>query len=259
MAGALVSLAPASAADLHGDDEADRYVGTGGLILPGTVGSATRREVAECLGCQWRLGSPCVEPDAGNPFSGTPLCLSVSRGCADVAQLLRAWFRPPDGDWREIGLVCIGPGGPVTVADLGRDVRDWLSRNVPQQHPAFQPPRGVVTQLPVAFDSGQPARGIHEEVSLAGEAVELRAWPSWRWDFGDGASLTTARPGGRFPDLSVAHPYQVAATYRTRVLTSWSAEFLVNGLGPFPVTEPVTQSTTIVVPVGEGRAVLTGR
>ena len=35
-----------------------------------------------------------------------------------MAELLRAWFRPVDGPWREIGLVCIGIDGPVSSVRL---------------------------------------------------------------------------------------------------------------------------------------------
>ena len=126
---------PAHAADVQGDDEADRYVGTGGLILPPSVGVDIRTEVAGCSGCEWRLSSPCVIADAGNPFSATPVCLSVVRGCPAMAELLRAWFRPVDGPWRQIGLVCIGVDGPVTVLDVGMRVRDRLVATVPPQRP----------------------------------------------------------------------------------------------------------------------------
>lgn len=256
----LVLLAPPVwSADINGDDERDRYVGTGGLLLPGTVGTHERAEVASCLGCQWRLSSPCLESDAGNAFSGTPTCLSVVRGCPNGSALLRAWFSPSDGQWREIGLVCIGPSGPVTVVDLGTQVRDDLARSVPAQRVAFQPRRGVVTQLPVIFDSGQDADGIHEIMNLAGESIELRARPTWRWEFGDGAWLATRNPGAAYPNLDVAHPYRVAGSYRVQLRTTWSAEFTVDGIGPFPVVDPVTQTASVDLRVGEGRAVLTGR
>lgn len=250
---------PTRAADIYGDDQADRYVGTGGLVLPGTVGSATRAEVAGCPGCQWRLSSPCLMSDSGNPFSGTPTCLSVVRGCPDVAQLLRAWFRPPSGPWREIGLVCIDEDGPVTVETLGIRVRDRLERAVPRQRPAYQPARGVVTQLPVVFDSGQSGGALRETFDLTGEQVLLEAVPSWRWEFGDGAALVTDDPGGGYPNMAVAHVYRATGDYRVSVETRWTAQFTVDGLGPFPVADPVRQTATLRVSIGEGRAVLATR
>lgn len=247
------------AADVHGDDESDRYVGSGGLVLPSSVGDRTRTEVAGCLGCEWRLSSPCATPVDGNPFSGQPTCLSVVRGCPAMAELLRAWFRPASGPWREIGLVCIGPGGPVTVVVVGLEVRERMARAVPPPLPGAQPERGVVAQLPVIFDSGQPADGLHVAWLIGGHPVTLDAAARWRWEFGDGSVLTTADPGGRFPHSSVAHAYRAAGRFTVHVQVTWSARYTVAGLGPFDVPEPVVQSATLGVTVGEGRAVLAVR
>jgi len=256
----LAAFAPAvSATDVHGDDEADRYIGTGGLILPPTVASSTRIEVASCPGCQWRMTSPCVESDSGNPFSGTSTCLSVVRGCAAMAELLRAWFRPAGEPWREIGLLCIRDGPPVTVEDVGSRVAERLASELPAVRPSFQPATGVVTQLPVIFDSGQSAAGLSTSVDILGQSVGIQARPEWEWEFGDGSRQVTSDPGGRFPHGAVAHVYRFSRTYVVRMVTSWSAQFTVEGLGPFPVTEPVTQSARMTVSVGEGRAVLATR
>ena len=245
------------AADVHGDDENDVYVGTGGLLLPSSVGSSTRAEVATCGGCTWRLTSPCIEPALGNPFDGQSACMSVVRGCPAGQRLLRAWFRPADQAWRESGLVCLGEGGPVTVEQIGRRARDRFVQGVPEPVVRFQPPAGMVTQLPVVFDSGQPAGTLTRSYRLMGEEVGLTATARWQWDFGDGSSLDTSDPGGPYPHQGVAHAYRTAG-YRTVVLrTIWSAWYTVDGLGPFPVTEEIGQVSRLRIDVGEGRALLT--
>ncbi|MDP1877271.1 MAG: hypothetical protein Q8M17_06930 [Actinomycetota bacterium] len=251
-------LAPpaAAAADIVGDDERDRYVGTGGLVLPGSVDDGTRREVAGCQGCAWRLSTPCLEPGHGVAFDGTSPCASVHRGCSASYQALRAWFRPEGGRWRAIGIVCIGPAGPVTVVTVGRHVGERLERSVPPLRPRHQPSVGVVTQAPVAFAAGQSESGIDEQMTLAGLSVSLRARPGWDWSFGDGSRLSTDQAGGAYPDLSVAHAYRHAGRYWVAVTCSWVAEFSVAGLGPYPVPEAVNQHAEWLLPVGEGRAVL---
>lgn len=255
----VLGAQPAAAADVYGDDEADRYVGTGGLILPGTVDPGTRREVAGCPGCRWRLSTPCLLSGAGTPFDGQPVCQSVVRGCGNGQQLLRAWFARDGSWWREIGLVCIGPSGPFTVAEARRRARSMFVRDLPVPAAARQPDRGIVTQIPVVFRSGQPAGPLRADYPIAGEVVHLVAEPSWRWDFGDGATLTTASPGAGYPDLSLSHTYRQAGRYAVTVATIWSAEFTVAGLGPYEIAEPVRQSAGVDVAVGEGRAVLTVR
>jgi hypothetical protein len=142
--------------DVRGDDDRDAYVGTGGLILPASVDPDTRRVVASCAGCRWRLATPCEIPASGTAFDGQPTCLSVVRGCPG-GHLLRSWFQGDGQPWRDLGLVCIPPGGPVTVADVGRELRGGFERGIPVLRPGFQPTQGILTQIPVVLDSGQPA------------------------------------------------------------------------------------------------------
>lgn len=251
------ALAAVPAADVHG--EPDRYVGTGGLILPGTVSRSTRRSVAGCLECQWRLTTPCIESALGHPFDGQSPCSSVVRGCPGMRRLLRVWFAPPGEGWREIGLVCLEAGIPLTVRDVGQEVRDRFVRNLDLPRPAAQPASGAVAQLPVVFDSGQGSASVSEVFRIAGEAVSLEARPSWLWNFGDGTTLATSEPGGRYPQSSVAHAYRHAGAFVVEVTAIWSATFVVDGLGPFPVPEPVVQQERLPLTVGEGRAVLAVR
>jgi hypothetical protein len=252
-----IAQPPVPAADVYGDDLNDQFVGTGGLLLPGSVDSRTRTEVADCDGCSWRLSTPCIESAMGNPFDGEPACMSVVRGCPAMQRLLRAWFRPAAQRWREVGLVCVGSSGPVTVEQLGHRVRERFVEGIPASTPGFQPHVGVVAQLPVAFDSGRRSADVERTYRVLGEVVRLMATPRWRWEFGDGASLDTDDPGGAYPHLEVGHVYRTAGTRTVLLQTTWTARFTVDGLGPFVVPEEVEQVTRLRIDVGEGRALLT--
>jgi hypothetical protein len=252
-------LDAARAADVHGDNEADRYVGTGALLLPRSVGSGTRREVAECASCEWRMTTPCIASSAGVAFPGQSVCdtpIGGLRGCPGVSERLRVWFRPSDGTWRLIGLVCIQASGPVTIADLGARARERFASDLPPLVLAAQPAQGVLAQIPVVFASGQPGEPMAASYPILGETVTVRAQPTWTWQFGDGATLATSDPGGTYPHLAVAHAYRRSGDFSVAVNTSWAAQFTVDDLGPFPIPEPVTQDRGIRVRVGEGRAVL---
>lgn len=259
LAGALVAfLASGRAAagtDVHGDDERDVYVGTGGLVLPGSVDAATRREVAACTGCAWRLTTPCLLPGQGNPFDGQAACTSVVRGCPG-GRLLRSWFRPAAGSWRETGLVCLPLSGPVTVAEASRAAADQVERGIPGLDVGFQPGRGVLAQLPVVFRSGQPSGMTRLDSTLLGRPLRVAARPAWTWDFGDGARLATEDPGGVYPHTAVSHVYRRGGSHVVRCTTRWTAEFTVDGLGPFPVVGELRQEASTLVEVGEGRALL---
>jgi hypothetical protein len=173
-----------------------------------------------------------------------------------MAELLRVWFQPAGGTWTEVGLICLRPGGPVTVSRLSSLARDRFVQDLPPVTIGQAPAAGVLAQIPVVFSSGQSAEGFDRGYDLLGERVDVSGRPRWTWQFGDGGSLTTDDPGGEYPNMAVSHPYRRTGPMEVSVRTDWLATFTVDGLGPFPIREPVTQSDTGRVSVGEGRAVL---
>lgn len=239
----------AQAVDVVGDDEADRYVGSGGLVLPGTVPEQTRVRVASCADCRWKMTDPCVT-EGGS-------CDSVTRGCAAGRQLLRAWISRDAGrTWEELGLVCIAPSGPVTVAEVGEAIQEDFEQALPAGRIRYQPPRGVLPYLPVVFHSGQPAGIPPIDVEVAGFRVVVTPTPRWSWDFGDGSRLDVGIPGSSYPDMSVSHAYRIGGAREVRVTTTWRATVMIDGLGPFEVQGPVTQESAATIRVGQARAVL---
>lgn len=243
------------ATDVVADDERDAFVGTGGLVLPGSVDQSTRREVADCTGCQWRVTSPCVERPLGNSFDGQAACLSVSRGC-QVGSLRRTWFRSDHRAWRDLGLVCMDQD-PVTVEALGGRVREDLVRRLPSLRPDRLPRSGVVTGIPTVFSSGQPAGTQRFSWRILGRDVSVAATPSWSWRFPDGSEISTRDPGLLDESGDIRHIFRRAGAARVACESRWSGEFTVDGLGPYPIRGGVTQGATVAVPVGEGRALLT--
>lgn len=240
--------------DVVGDDPGDRFVGSGGLVLPGTVGDDTRRRVATCAGCRWRLADPCASSgDAG----ARAACMSVTRGCARSAQLLRVWISDDAGaTWRDLGLICLPPGGPVTVEQVGSLVEDDFERAVPATGLVHQPRRGVLPSLPVVFHSTQPSGLPPSEHVINGVAVLLYPRPTWTWDFGDGSVMTTSVPGSFYPDFTVSHAYARGGSMRVQVTTTWNASYTIDGIGPFQVSSPVIQTARTTLTVGQARAVL---
>lgn len=251
----LGTTAGVGTADVWGDDVEDRYVAVGGLILPPTVDSGVRRDAADCPGCRWRFATPCLLPE-GTPFPGSAPCTSVTRGCPRGDEFLRLWRQRPGEDWREVRLLCLAPGGPVTVDALAEGARARLVRALPALRPGAEPEQGVLARVPVAFRSGQERGPLTWSWDLAGEAVTAVATPTWTWLFGDGTRVLSDDPGGRYPDLSVAHAYRRAGVVTVRVLTTWRATVRVGPLGPFDVPEPVRQEAGLRLVIGEGRAVL---
>ncbi len=253
----LLALAPAARADVsvQGDDAGDRFVGTGGVLLPGSAATPARRTAATCADCRWRMTDPCAFSSTLHPDAS---CLTVPQACAeDGSRLLRAFISRDGGEtWEYLGLYCIPPRGPEPVARLGDRVRESFERAVPAGSIAVQPAVGAIVRLPVTFDSGQPAVLPPSTVEIAGHRVTLTPRATFRWDFGDGATLVTDRAGSRYPDLTVSHAYREDGVHLVRLRTTWTATYLIDGIGPLAVAEPVTQDAALALPIGQARGVL---
>lgn len=246
---------PAAAVDVVGDDAEDAFIGTGALLLPASVDDRIRREVADCPGCRWRLTSPCVDTELGNAFDGQQSCQAAPSNCPD-GMLRRTWHDPGTGTWRNLGLVCIRER-VHTVATMGWEIRSLLRQDVPEVELASLPTSGVVTQMPTFFTSRQGAGPVSMERNLGGFRVRVEARPTWTWDFGDGSKRVVHQAGTLRSGADVVHTYRRAGRWPVTCRVVWEAEFTVDGLGPFPVTNPVRQVAHRQVEVGEGRALLT--
>ena len=109
--------------------------------------------------------------------------------------------------------------------------------------------------LPVVFGVTQSEQPLVESFTLVGLPIELTARPRWVWDFAT-TSLATTSAGRRWPDATVDHAYRRSGIAQVRVTAVWEATYEVAGVGPLAIDEPVTQRTSLEVPVGQGRAVL---
>lgn len=248
MASPAIALSPASV-DVIGDDENDVFVGSGSLLLPGSMYSDGRETAASCPGCQWKAVLEC-------DLTSASACRGPARLCGAEGAWLRIWMAPPGGAWQDLGAACFGTGGPVRrdVAEMA--LRDLIVQSVPPLRPTSQPAARVLPHLPVAFQSGQPDGPRSSDHLILGLSVHLVIEPQWLWDFGDGERRASDVPGGRWPDLSVSHTYRFAGALRAQVQTRWDAQYTVEGIGPLQVAEPVRQQASVAVPVGEGRAIL---
>lgn len=243
--------------DVVADPAAAQFVGSGGLLLPGdsfTGSEADRTDAATCRDCRWALLPMCRGGQAGGVACGGAATSCPPGEFRRIVLLLR----PGDTQWREVGLVCLVGGGPITVDDVAAELSDVVVEDVPPLRPTFQPKGGTLIGLPAVFAAGQPANLGERRFSLVGFAIVLDGRASWTWEFGDGEALTTDEAGGSWPEMAVSQAYQRAGSYPVSVTTTWEAWFTVDGLGPWPVGgDPVLQSADLLpVSVVEARAEL---
>ena len=76
--------------DIVGDDEADRFVGSGAVFLPSTVSATRRQQAAWCHGCRWKVTAPCLRQDEHSDAG----CRGNVLGCFRGREIGRAWLGP---------------------------------------------------------------------------------------------------------------------------------------------------------------------
>jgi hypothetical protein len=228
--------------DVVADPDDAAYVGSGGLLLPTdsfTGSEADRTDAATCPECRWALLPMCRGGDGGGVACGGAAASCPPGEFRRIVLLLR----PGDTEWREVGLVCLVGGAPMTVDDIATQLSDVVVEDVPPLRPQFQPKGGTLIGLPAVFAAGQPATLGERRFMLVGFEIVLDGRASWTWEFGDGQALTTDKPGGAWPDMTVAHAYPRAGSYPVSVMSTWDAWFTVDGMGPWPVGgDPVVQT-----------------
>lgn len=247
-----LALGPMSGAEadvtIIGDDDEDAFVGTGSLLLPPQIATDFREVAATCPGCTWRSVIQCEMTSAG-------ACRGPARLCGPDGYWLRVFLTRPDGTEINLGAACFGSGGPVSRETAEAQLRDRIVALVPELRAWRQPSGRVLPHLPVVFGVTQSEQPLVESFELVGLPIELTARPRWVWDFG-ATSLATSSAGRRWPDATVDHAYRRAGTAQARVTAVWKATYEVAGVGPLAIDEPVTQQTSLDIPVGQGRAVL---
>ncbi len=105
---------------------------------------------------------------------------------------------------------------------------------VPASEVSIQPPGGkTLVNLETIFST--EAAEFTRTIGLLGHRVDLEIWPSrFEWVTGDGADFATdwaGRPWEKGAPMSeyITHPYDDAEGVTTRVDTTWSARYRVDG------------------------------
>lgn len=250
---AVAAAAPVSAdhdgAGVSGDDRGDRVLVEGGDDQP--------------------AGGPPLPDDPGSPGTpGTPsvlpcLILVTATGVLPVVSGCLQTCRDAATNLTDLlldRLDAAGCGPAISIEAIEGEVREMVSHRVPRLRPVRQPASGAaLVRLPVVFASGQSGGARTWRDVVAGVVVTTTVTPTWRWQFGDGASLTTDAPGGPWPDTSVSHTYDRPGSHRVMVTTTWDGSFSIDGAGTFPISGSVTQEASLPVRVVPARAVLVPR
>ncbi len=173
--------------------------------------------------------------DDGHTYSIEPFC-----GVIDGAECFspHGCEGPPPGQWyliiqdgtTPIGRVCLTTDQATDLDGFNETMilRAWRRLDWPPSELVIQPPHGETL---VNFDTNfytPDHRSIDRPVTLAGQAITIRAVPvSYDWYFGDDTSTTTTSPGSPHPDLEITHQYARTGDVVVRVDTTYAGEYRI--------------------------------
>jgi len=197
--------------------------------------------------CQYTLAS--VGNLDSSPYVGQP---------ADVGL-----FTIQCGSFVDVRFLRLGPGGnpalpraTVDPVQLALSARDRLP--VPTGRLRVNPTRALVGLPTWYWFDGYRGQPLTRTVSALGVTVQVEARPTaFRWDFGDGATMTSADLGRPFPQRStISHTYQAARQRVTvRCIFDFSVRWRMPG-GLWTPLDPISRTATATFEVAESQSVV---
>ncbi|MBU3642954.1 MAG: hypothetical protein FGM48_03355 [Candidatus Nanopelagicaceae bacterium] len=106
---------------------------------------------------------------------------------------------------------------------------DKILQSLPTLQVAYQPEGKVLQRVPVIFFTDLPSQ-FNKDFKILGVPVRINVKPRSLWNFGDGTTLLTSKPGRPYPATDITHSYSVPGTYLVSVATIWSGSFTVAGV-----------------------------
>ncbi len=174
-----------------------------------------------------------------------------------------ALFSVTCGGFTDVLFLRIGPGGqpvlPGATVDprqLALSARDRLP--VPTGTIRANPARALTGLATWFWFDGYHGQPLSRTLRAFGVTVQVQARPTgYRWDFGDGASITTHDLGRAFPARSsITHTYQrVAPGYTVTCTFAFAVRWRVAG-GPWAPLDPISRQAQVLLPVTQSQAVL---
>ena len=144
-------------------------------------------------------------------------------------------------DGVDVGDVCV-PEKDVDKVNIAKLViREFKRLEWPASELVVQPPDGKTL---VNFETNFYTlndEAIPKSVTVAGQAVQIRATPTaYRFNFGNGASTTSAMPGRPHPHLDVTHVYEEVGLVAVSLDTTYSGEYRIGDGDWVPIADTLT-------------------
>lgn len=176
--------------------------------------------------------------EAASSGDGHTWVVSIQCGnggiCADHVECVEAgetgFMHDVYMDGTDVGDVCVPEKDVDNVNIAALVIREFKRLSWPASDLVVQPPGGkTLVNLETNFYT-LDNQAIPQTVTVASQVVEIRATPTaYTFNFGDGASTTSATPGRPHPHLDITHVYEQVGKVAVSLDTTYSGEYRIGG------------------------------
>ncbi|MFM1826429.1 MAG: hypothetical protein RLZZ37_1064 [Actinomycetota bacterium] len=259
----ILVISPAKAeVTVESNQESESYKVTGELILDETFNGSfeSQKQAETCQGCRWIIAKICyLDDEDGSIKNCSGAAESCNRPDGETGRKMKVWRKlGEDEPWLSVGLICLGPNGPVTPSAINFRINEQSIEYLPKLIPSTQPSNHVLVNTDIFFISNQNRIFGPKNLIITGIPITLTASASWTWDFGDGTVIETLINGAGYPNGEIKHIYETKGLKTITVSTNWQAKWSTKNNLDLPVMgKNLVQKTTFNLLVHEARAVLT--
>jgi hypothetical protein len=224
------------------------YSGNGGLVLPDSEPLAARIDAAQCAGCRWKFTTPCSE----DPRALVDRCRVLQSGC-DADVLHRLWWAESGRSWRQHGLVCVSPAGPLSIERVRERLTSEVVRELPALRPACAPVSGAIEHLPLRCSSGQSPLTHTVQITESQASITADLTPEWQWELRRAAGGVRSGPRGSSAHVAWLVPME-SGRWVVTVRTVWRARLRISGIPLTGAGFQVEERASTSVRVARARA-----
>lgn len=113
------------------------------------------------------------------------------------------------------------PRKPRVKTMAASQISNQVKRLLPSGSIITQPLGNPLVQQPVNFMTNTPTQ-FNTVIIVLEVPITIHLTPSFKWDFGDGNSLTTKLPGAPYPLNLIENTYRSAGEKTVSLTTTWS-------------------------------------
>ena len=140
---------------------------------------------------------------------------------------------------------------PIRKPRVKRIASSSLAEQVKRMLPSgviiHQPLAGILTREPVNFMTSVPSTFQTVIVAL-NVPIHIAMRATYEWEFGDGATITSAAPGAPYPVGQIRHTFEAPGEYEVNLRVRWSGTFRAGAISG-PISGGITQRFERVVTI----------